>query len=415
MMTTIREMKINGETIEQDIQNIQIVFGPHHVLSIFQDENDELIIELIHTHHGLRFKVADDIPTEFEKGMNILENRFPENRVDNIVTLTMSGDREERIAEIIKEYSKNDVNREWLLNTQTDLDNVFKNSFHAIYQYTDDFDLSLWYLSFSQSFGGKTGPMLSKMKELCTNSDKQIISFKTDVPEKCPFNESKKEKIEQIFKIDCNQTADQIKKSINKCYNSAKFHQSDSWCNLKVYSSCPYRDECPVKKWHEIIKKYHLRYRKENQIFFYYDTLCLLNNHKIKSFDDLFSAIDKMTEDKNKKTVIIRTLLKQIRGIATKSLLFLQLENIYNNRNLDYSELIFVDRLALRVAERMKFPYYEKDLVEAIRTFGEKYKLNSRQIDFALWEMGSVCTSDGCGHGKNGKECIFKEVCNWQD
>ena len=122
-----------------------------------------------------------------------------------------------------------------------------------------------------------------------------------------------------------------------------------------------------------------------------------------------------MTEDKNKKTIIIRTLLKQIRGIATKSLLFLQLENIYNNRNLDYSELIFVDRLALRVAERMKFPYYEKDLVDAIRTFGEKYNLNSRQIDFALWEMGFICTSDGCGHGKNGKECIFKEVCTWQN
>ena len=216
MMTTIREMKINGETIEQDIQNIQIVFGPHHVLSIFHDENDELIIELIHPHHGVRFKAADDIPTEFEKGMNILENMFPENRVDNTVTITMSGDREERIAEIIKEYSKNDVNQEWLLNTHTDCDNIFKNSFHAIYQYTGDFDLSLWYLSFSQSFGGRSDPMHSKMREICTNSDKQIISFNIDVPGTCQFKQKKEEKIGQIFNIDCDQPADQIKKLINK-------------------------------------------------------------------------------------------------------------------------------------------------------------------------------------------------------
>ena len=61
------------------------------------------------------------------------------------------GDRERKIADIIREYSKGDVNRNWLLSKNRDIDNVFKNSFTAIKDYTGDFDLALWYLAFSQS------------------------------------------------------------------------------------------------------------------------------------------------------------------------------------------------------------------------------------------------------------------------
>jgi len=57
--------------------------------------------------------------------------------------------REREIAEIIREYSKTDVNLEWLLTPNRDPDNVFKKSFHAIWKYTDDFDLAHWYLAFS--------------------------------------------------------------------------------------------------------------------------------------------------------------------------------------------------------------------------------------------------------------------------
>jgi hypothetical protein len=103
-----------------------------------------------------------------------------------------------------------------------------------------------------------------------------------------------------------------------------------------------------------------------------------------------------LTDDTNKKTIVIKALLKQIRGIATKTQMFLQWENKFNERNLDYAELLFVDLHAVRVARNMQFPYYEDDLVGAIRKYGETYKLNARQMDFALWEMGFLCTDKGC-------------------
>jgi len=60
-------------------------------------------------------------------------------------------ERERDIAGIIREYSKGDVDRSWLLSKNRDIDNVFKNSFTAIKDYTGDLDLALWYLAFSQS------------------------------------------------------------------------------------------------------------------------------------------------------------------------------------------------------------------------------------------------------------------------
>jgi len=51
--------------------------------------------------------------------------------------------REREIADIIREYSKGEVDRNWLLSKNRDIDNVFKKSFNAINDYTGDFDLAL--------------------------------------------------------------------------------------------------------------------------------------------------------------------------------------------------------------------------------------------------------------------------------
>lgn len=323
-------------------------------------------------------------------------------------------DREGKIADIIREYSKDDVNRDWLINKNNDMDNIFKRSFNAIWDYTGDFDLSLWYIAFGQSFGKRFEVMLSKITDMCTNSDKEIITFKKDIPAECPYRDSKDEMIEGIFKMDFNKSNKEISDEIRNIYKSEKFSYTDKWCNLEVFDRCGHRNECPVSEWKELINKFNLPFRNEPKIFFYYDTLCLLNNNKISNFNELFSAVDSFTDDKTKKTVIIRTILEQIRGIATKALLFLQMENEFNEKDFDYSELIFVDVHAVKVAERMDFPFYENDLVEAIREFGERYNLTASQIDTALWEMGFVCSAKECLHGVEGKECIFYGVCLYE-
>jgi len=121
--------------------------------------------------------------------------------------------------------------------------------------------------------------------------------------------------------------------------------------------------------------------------------------------------VDSLIRDKTKKTVIIRTILEQIRGIATKIMLFLQIEKIFNE--IDYAELIFVDAHVRRIAGRIQFPFYHNQndagLIEAIRKFSE---LTARQIDFALWEMGFLYTAGRCLHGVGG--CIFYDVCPYE-
>jgi hypothetical protein len=117
-----------------------------------------------------------------------------------------------------------------------------------------------------------------------------------------------------------------------------------------------------------------------------------------------------VTGDSNKRTIVIRALLEQIRGIATKTLMFLQWENIFNERDLDYFELIFVDLHAIRIAKNMGFPFYEDDLVDALKKFSEKYDLTARQMDLALWEMGFLCTDEGCLRDEE-QRCIFYDVC----
>lgn len=319
--------------------------------------------------------------------------------------------REIKIANAIKEYSEKElVDRDWLEDCYAD-NNIFRNSFCGIQKFTADFDLSFWYLSYGQTFGAPTDFMHNKMKELCTKSDKEIITFKKEFPIECPYQTSKEEIIEDLFNIDFSSSNKEIINEVYRIYRSEKFYHENKWCNPKIFNGCKYKERCPISKWIDIINRFNLRYRTGSRIFFYYDTLCLLNNSKISNFNELFSAVDKLVDDKTKKTIIIRSILEQIRGISSKALMFLQLENQFNDRNLDDVELIFVDKRAIRVAERMVFPSYENGLVDAIRKFGEKYKLTAKQIDVALYEMGDVCSAKGCLGGRN--ECIFYDVCLW--
>jgi len=51
-------------------------------------------------------------------------------------------------------------------------------------------------------------------------------------------------------------------------------------------------------------------------------------------------------------------------------------------------------------------------LVDAIRKFGEKHKLTAKRISYmALYEMGDVCSAEGCLGGSN--KGIFFGVCLW--
>ena len=203
------------------------------------------------------------------------------------------GDREEKIADIIREYSKGDENCDWLIDKNKDRDNVFKKSFHAIYEYTDDFDLALWYLSFAQTFGGKTETMHRKVASMCTKANKDLITLQKDLPEKCPYYGSKDDTINSILAENfSSMDKKDIKGQINNIYKSEKISRyGGKWCNLKIYEACKYRVDCPVHEWIELINNHRLRFRKESQIFFYYDTLCLLNNSEIRNFDELFTKI----------------------------------------------------------------------------------------------------------------------------
>jgi len=79
-------------------------------------------------------------------------------------------------------------------------------------------------------------------------------------------------------------------------------------------------------------------------------------------------------------------------------MLLLQMGKIFNERDLDYTKLIFVDAHVRRIAGRIQFPFYhnadlnDAELIEVIRRFSEDYNLTAkqRQIDMALREIG-VC------------------------
>jgi len=311
-------------------------------------------------------------------------------------TRSSNQNREEKIAGIIRKYSKWDVDREWLFNEKRSKNNIFRESFHAINNYIKDEELSLWYLAFGQSFARRTDVMHRKMAEMCTSADLPLITFKKNFPRGCPYSERKDAVIKKILASDFTRSNEEIIKEIKECYRSEKLYHEGVWCRKDEFENCQYRNECPVNEWEKLINEFRLPFRTAPKMFFYYDSFCLLNNSEVSSFDQLFSKLSDLIDDTTKRTIVIKSLLEGIRGIATKTLLFLQMENIFKERELDYSELIFVDSHAIRVSQKMRFPYYEHDLVEAIRKFGKRYNLTARQIDLALWEMGFLCTDEGC-------------------
>ncbi|MBN1763493.1 MAG: hypothetical protein JW878_10555 [Methanomicrobia archaeon] len=318
--------------------------------------------------------------------------------------------REAKIAGIIREYSKWDVDRDWLFAENRSKSNIFRESFHKINDYLKDEDLALWYLAFSQSFGRKTEVMHRKMADLCTAADLPLITFETDFPRGCPYLERKDMVMKDILAIDFSKQTEEIVEDIKERYRSEKFYHGGKWCRNETFENCPFRNDCPICAWEKLMYDFHFPYRKQKR-FFYYDSLCILNNSTISSFGDLFSKLNSQITDPTKRIIVIKTILEGIRGITTKTLLFLQMENIYRNRDLDYSELIFVDLHAIRVAKHVRFPYYEDyDLVTAIKKFCEKYNLTARQTDLALWEMGFLCTDAGCLRD-NAKLFVF----NWNN
>jgi hypothetical protein len=315
-------------------------------------------------------------------------------------------EHKKKIAEIIKNYSVTDWTIDDLMKPEKG--NIFRDSFQEINSYLNDKDLALWYLSFGQSFGGRTEPMHQKMSKLCTKSEKNIISFKENLPENCPYYNSGNLLLEKLKEINYdNSDCDKIKAEIDNLFSGSTGY---SRCEKEDYDNCPNKDNCPVAEWEKIIKEKGIRYTNHPRIFFYYDTMMLLNNSYISSFSDLFNFIIHLTPDNQKQTVTILALLENIRGIKTKVRMFLQMENIYLNRNLDYLELIFVDRLVVRVAERIGFPGGKGDLNSGIKKFCEKSGLNPREVDIALWDAGKDCPINGCN-----EECIFKEVCIYSD
>ena len=91
---------------------------------------------------------------------------------------------------------------------------------------------------------------------------------------------------------------------------------------------------------------------------------------------------------------------------------------IFNERDLDYTKLIFVDAHVRRIAGRIQFPFYhnadlnDAELIEVIRRFSEDYNLTARQrqIDMTLREMGFICSANECLHGMDGNRYIFFTV-----
>lgn len=313
-------------------------------------------------------------------------------------------ERINKIAKIIEDYAINDWTIDDLLKNEKG--NIFKDSFQEINKYLDDKDLALWYLSYGQSFGGRTEPMHKKMSMLCTGSDKETIAFKANLPNSCPFYNSSELLIKKLKEIDYNSDCRKIRAEIDNIFSGSTGY---SRCEKENYDDCLNKSTCPVAKWEKIIKENGIRYTNHPRIFFYYDTMMLLNNPYISSFEGLFNFINNLTTDIQKQTITTLALLENIRGIKTKVRMFLQMENIYLDRNLDYSELVFVDRLVERVTERIGFPNHNKDLISGIKEFCEETGINPRQVDVALWEAGKECPINGCN-----EECIFREVCDYE-
>lgn len=328
-------------------------------------------------------------------------------------------DREKEIARAISEYSNKEmVDRDWLDDCYSD-DNRFRNSFCQIKNRTGDFDLSLWYIAYGQSFGKLTDFMHEKMATVVSETERSVISVKKDLPTECPYLERKEEVASNIFSIDFSRSPEKIQREIYNTYQSEKFHNYNHWCNARSYSKCQQKEQCPLHSWMLTLEKVKLPYVFEerglnSRAFFYFDTLCLINNQQCSSFDELFAKMQDLVPDSNTRTIVLRSLMEQVRGIKIKVPFFFQKENQWNSHDFDESELVYVDTRAVRVASRMEFPRVEGDLTRGIKAFTKKFGLTANQVDTALYDMGGVCDERAeCKHGLEGLSCIFYSLCNY--
>lgn len=326
-------------------------------------------------------------------------------------------ERDKKIAEIISNYSSKEmVDRQWLDNCYADK-NRFRNAFCDIKKAVGNIDLTWWYIAYGQSFGKLTDPMHEKMAEICTTADKDTITFQKDLPIECQYHALKDTIIGQIFNIDFNKPIPEIRNEIYKIFRSEKFYRRNRWCNPSIYSKCIHKEKCPVTNWIDTLNhvKMPLVFEKRglnSRAFFYFDTLLLMRNPYCSNFHDLFTKIDNVCSDQTKKTIVLRSILEQVRGITIKVPFFLQKENQFNFKHFDEIELIYVDTRAIRVANRMKFPNIDDGPIPAIKKIVDRYQLSANQIDTALYDMGDVCDKKiGCTHRLSGKICIFHEIC----
>jgi hypothetical protein len=169
-------------------------------------------------------------------------------------------DREIKIAKAIREYSEKEmVDRKWLDDCYSD-DNRFRNSFCQIQKSTGDFDLSLWFISYGQSFGKETDLMHEKIAKVVKDSNKPVISFQKDLPNECPFLERKEMVARNIFDIDFKQSPKKIQDEIWKTFRSEKFYRSNIWCNALSFSTCQHKQNCPLNSWIFTLKNVKLPY-----------------------------------------------------------------------------------------------------------------------------------------------------------
>lgn len=329
--------------------------------------------------------------------------------------------REQEIANIIENYSNKEmVDREWLENCYSD-DNQFRNSFCDIKKTLGDFDLALWYIAYGQSFGKRTDFMHEKMADTIMKGEIDILSFKKDLPNECPFSSHKEHIMKSIFNLDYNRHIEDIRSDIYRIFRSEKFYGSNKWCNYSSFQKCSLKEQCPLASWINLLEemKFPLVFEKKrinSRAFFYFDTLVLINNYKTKRISDLFSIFSRIINENSKQTIILRSLFEQVRGMKIKIPFFFQKENQFNYHSFDESELIYVDTRAIRVATRIMLPNSETGIIPAIKKISNKYSLTANQIDTALYEMGDVCSEkDGCKHGIGQLSCVFYPICNYQN
>jgi hypothetical protein len=80
MTDAIREINVSSGS-EQENQEVEVVFGPHHGLRIYE-ENDEVHLRLVNTHHGFEATASGELPTELEEVINLVREERPELIVD---------------------------------------------------------------------------------------------------------------------------------------------------------------------------------------------------------------------------------------------------------------------------------------------------------------------------------------------